>query len=418
MRSFRGATARHLRGNMCRVFSEIRSVRQTGSPRPRHGGGMPHIPCPGGGTRPASELHRDHPGLGRPLRDGRHPRRHVHDGQPRGREGPRRGRRPAAPGRDRPFWMGKTEVTWDEYDQFAFKDGRRPRDRTNRRGSSAEKDADAVTRPTPPYADETFGLRPRGPARPSASRHHAAMEYCRWLSAKTGKTYRLPTEAEWEYACRAGTKTAYSFGDDPKELGEYAWYVENADEKTQPVGKKKPNPWGLHDMHGNVAEWCLDHYAAGRLQPSSRRTSPRSAPSSCPTAGQYPHVARGGSWDDDADRLRSAARRGSEPRLEPAWTPAAAEHLVAHRRRLRRLPRRAGRRGAGGPEGAPLPGPQGGALSRSDPRAGRVPPQLRACRNVTLAAGEPNEPAGRPEPESGCRPAANFHKPAHRRNRR
>src|SRR3569833_3991884 len=91
--------------------------------------------------------------------------------------------------------------------------------------------------------------------------HHTALEFCRWLSAKTGKEYRLPTEAEWEYACRAGTKTAYSFGDDPAQLGEYAWYVENA-EKPMPIGKKKPNPWGLYDMHGNVAEWCIDQYAA------------------------------------------------------------------------------------------------------------------------------------------------------------
>ena len=106
--------------------------------------------------------------------------------------------------------------------------------------------------------DETFGFGRDGQPVICIT-HHAAIEYCRWLSAKTGKVYRLPTEAEWEYACRAGTQTAYSCGDDPAKLGEYAWDLDNA-EKPQKVGKKKPNPWGLHDMHGNVAEWCLDHY--------------------------------------------------------------------------------------------------------------------------------------------------------------
>ena len=159
--------------------------------------------------------------------------------------------------------MGKYEVTWDEYDQFAFSLDLKKKKRENvdlSQAARTEKKADAVTRPTPPYADETFGFGRNGqPA--ICITHHAAMEYCRWLSEKTGKIYRLPTEAEWEYACRAGTKTAYFWGDDPAKLDEYAWYVNNA-EKPMPVGKKKPNPWGLYDMHGNVAEWCLDHYVA------------------------------------------------------------------------------------------------------------------------------------------------------------
>jgi formylglycine-generating enzyme required for sulfatase activity len=137
------------------------------------------------------------------------------------------------------------------------------------------------------------------------------MEYCRWLSAKTGKVYRLPTEAEWEYACRAGTNTAYSFGDDPGKLGDHAWYVENA-EKPQPVGKKKPNPWGLFDMHGNVSEWCLDHYASDAYS-TFAKSQPAKGPVVLPTAKEYPYVARGGNWDSDADRLRTAARLASNP---------------------------------------------------------------------------------------------------------
>ncbi|MCS7166912.1 MAG: formylglycine-generating enzyme family protein [Gemmatales bacterium] len=214
--------------------------------------------------------------------------------------------------RVRPFWMGKCEVTWNEYDEFAFQyDIKRKQeakiDLTKQ--PPHEREADAVSRPTPPYTDMTFGYGHDGyPA--LCMTHHAAMEYCRWLSAKTQRLYRLPTEAEWEYACRAGTTTAYSFGDDPKLLGEYAWYVENSDAKPHPVGQKKPNPWGLHDMHGNVAEWCVDHYDANfyRKFPADVATL---CPVLLPTERRVPHVVRGGSWDDDAPMLRSAARRAS-----------------------------------------------------------------------------------------------------------
>jgi formylglycine-generating enzyme required for sulfatase activity len=210
-----------------------------------------------------------------------------------------------------PFWMGKHEVTWDEYDEFAFQMDLKRKKREGidpNKQSETEKAGDAVTRPTPPYADETFGMGRRGQPVICIT-HHSAMEYCRWLSAKTGKAYRLPTEAEWEYACRAGTKTAYFFGDAPSKLEEYAWYVENA-EKPQVVGKKKPNPWGLYDMHGNVSEWCLDHYVAD-IYSKLLKEQPARRPVVLPDDKEYPYVARGGSWDDDADRLRSAARLAS-----------------------------------------------------------------------------------------------------------
>jgi formylglycine-generating enzyme required for sulfatase activity len=213
-----------------------------------------------------------------------------------------------------PFWMGKFEVTWDEYDQFAFSlDLKRKKNLgvDPAKQPDTEKASDAVTRPTPPYADETFGYgRKNQPV--ICITHHAAMEYCRWLSAKTGKVYRLPTEAEWEYACRAGTTTAYSFGDDPEKLGDHAWFVENA-EKPQPIGKKKPNPWGLYDMHGNVSEWCLDLFDPGAYASWAKAPQPVKGSVVLPTPKEYPYVARGGNWDADPDKLRSASRLASNP---------------------------------------------------------------------------------------------------------
>ncbi len=206
-----------------------------------------------------------------------------------------------------PFWIGKFEVTWDEYEPFMITQVDR-----EKHGARIDFDpqehgiVDAVSQPTKPYTEMSFGMGQRGYPAISMTQH-AANKYCQWLSAQTGHFYRLPTEAEWEYACRAGTKTAYSFGDDEGKLGEYAWYYDNANEKYQKVGLKKPNPWGIHDMHGNVMEWTADRYEPEYFKLIAKTTA---NPLLKPTR-IYPRSVRGGGWDDDPDKLRSAARRGS-----------------------------------------------------------------------------------------------------------
>lgn len=206
-----------------------------------------------------------------------------------------------------PFWMAKTEITWDAYDVWmsdldVF-------NRTVNKIEATVRDSLAEeyqkSQPTKPYTDMTFGMGKAGyPA--ICMTQHAARTYCKWLTRKTGRYYRLPTEAEWEYACRAGTKTAYSFGDDSSLLEDYAWFDANAGEGYHKVGKKKPNPWGLHDMHGNVAEWVLDQYTPEGYPSQLAGTNPLGIPRTL-----YPRVVRGGAWDKPAEACRSAAREGS-----------------------------------------------------------------------------------------------------------
>jgi len=195
------------------------------------------------------------------------------------------------------FWMQAHEVTWDEYRLFMFE---------NLGGSPAPADAlvDGVTRPTTPYVEMSFGMGIEGfPA--ISMTQHAANKYAEWLSAKVGEFYRLPTEAEWEYACRAGSGSAWFFGDDPAPLADYAWYAANSQGKYHQVATKKPNAWGLYDMLGNVMEWTLDQYApyqpGAASNPWVKATDP------------YPHAVRGGSWNDAADMVRCAARVPSDP---------------------------------------------------------------------------------------------------------
>jgi formylglycine-generating enzyme required for sulfatase activity len=195
------------------------------------------------------------------------------------------------------FWMQAHEVTWDEYRLFMFANQARETDHP-------DAIVDAVSRPTRPYVEMSFGMGINGfPA--ISMTQHAANQYAQWLSAKTGEFYRLPTEAEWEYACRAGTTTPYFFGSDASQLGEFAWYTANSTGKYREVATRKPNPWGLFDIAGNVMEWTLDQYApyqAGKAEdPRVEATQP------------YPHAVRGGSWHDAADKLRCAARVASDP---------------------------------------------------------------------------------------------------------
>jgi len=205
-----------------------------------------------------------------------------------------------------PFWMGKVEVTWNEFELFMYRDEERKYKDFIPTDPKIDKVSDAVARPTQPYVEMSFGMGKDGYPAISMTQH-AARKYTEWISAKTGYYFRLPTEAEWEYACRAGTTTAYSWGDDPSQIGEYAWYEDNGDFKYQKVGKKLPNPWGLHDMHGNVAEWVLDAYEPNYKSVARQTDNPYNRP-----VQLYPRTVRGGSWDHPADMSRSAARLASE----------------------------------------------------------------------------------------------------------
>jgi formylglycine-generating enzyme required for sulfatase activity len=142
-----------------------------------------------------------------------------------------------------------------------------------------------------------------------------ANAFCQRLSKSTGKTVTLPTEAQWEYACRAGTETEFCFGDDPGKMGDYAWYQTNArktgEEYAHAVGKKKPNAWGLYDMHGNVWEWCRDGYAAD-FYTTSGAVDPEN------TSATQLRAVRGGSWHNDPLHCRSAGRN--------SWTGTSYRH--------------------------------------------------------------------------------------------
>ncbi|WP_428658338.1 formylglycine-generating enzyme family protein [Runella sp.] len=203
-----------------------------------------------------------------------------------------------------PFWMGKYEVQWDLYDLFTTKNIEIEMAKRHPDPENSLAKTDGSTRPSAAYVDMSFGMGRSGYPAINMTQY-AAIYFCKWLYEKTGVFYRLPTEAEWEYACRAGTTTAYSFGDDPKLLDEYGWYKGNSNNGYKKLGTKKPNPWGLYDMHGNVMEWTLDQYVKDYYTKRSKGEVNEAFPK---VTELYPTSVRGGSWDDDASACRSANR--------------------------------------------------------------------------------------------------------------
>ncbi|MGY6745055.1 MAG: formylglycine-generating enzyme family protein [Cecembia sp.] len=222
-----------------------------------------------------------------------------------------------------PFWMGTHEITWDIFELFLDK---------NFEEAITEKplpvEVDGLSRPSIPYLDMTFGMGKEG--KPAIGMtQYGAIQFCKWLYLKTGVFYRLPTEAEWEYAAKAGTKDTYFFGEDASLLGDYAWYTGNSGGSTHPIGLKKPNPWGLYDILGNVMEWTSDQYQEDAYQGRERLSM---KDPHVPVTSLYPGAIRGGHYKSESEDLRMTKRFKSKAewkRIDPQipksqwWFPEA-----------------------------------------------------------------------------------------------
>jgi formylglycine-generating enzyme required for sulfatase activity/serine/threonine protein kinase len=204
------------------------------------------------------------------------------------------------------FYMGMHEVTTGQFRAFVEATGYRTDAEKNRRGGSNFNVQTMKWEYDPDLNWDHTGF-PADDSRPVVLvSWNDAVAFCEWLSKVEGKTYRLPTEAEWEYAARAGSTTRYHFGDQHGDLDAYAWYGLNSRGKPHPVGHKKANPWRLYDVHGNVAEWCQDGF-----DPDYFGSSPSADPAG-PASAEH-RVRRGASWTGGGLFHRSASRDHADP---------------------------------------------------------------------------------------------------------
>lgn len=207
------------------------------------------------------------------------------------------------------FWIGTTEVGYDEF--IVFYQKQYDSDSTLNKVQSYS--ADAVSRPSPQYIDYTYGMGKSGFPAVSMTQQ-GALRYCKWLYEKTGNFYRLPTEAEWEYACRFKlASSAVGSWQSAEALSDYAWFYDNSYEKYHELAKKKPNPLGLYDMLGNVMEWTLDFYDENYLQ--NLQGDPVANPWVEPTK-RHSRTVKGGSYDSTGEECTCSARKKSEPKWQ------------------------------------------------------------------------------------------------------
>ena len=243
-------------------------------------------------------------------------------GSPQGEKNRRTDEGPIHPVRVDDFWMAEVEISWDVYELFL----NREIDHVESKKGNINFDIDGVSGATPPYVNYNKNGYPM-----INVTQYAASQFCKWLTAKTGHYYRLPSEAEWEYACRSRESTAYSFGKGTKIIDQFGWHKRNSEGQLHKSGMKKPNGFGLYDMHGNAAEWVLDSY-----DPEAYIVWERGVQNPVKKNRMlYPRVVRGGSFKEDPDRLRSAARGHStrawkqrDPQIPKSlWWHTDATHI-------------------------------------------------------------------------------------------